>query len=114
MARSYTVKTIGVNSDTQLLVDMGWTYGDPAEQFSAGGNHKLSDEAQVPAVGLTQVELVAILEADLPNTSAQFDATIDAQIAAAAVEEEIVEVPAPESPTPENPLPLSVTAASLG
>lgn len=111
MARFYTVKTIGVNSDTELLVDMGWTYGDPAEQFSASGNHKLSEKAQTPAVGLTQFELVAILEADLPNTSVEFDATIDAQIAAA--EEDVIEVPAPEAPTLETPVASSVTKESL-
>ena len=105
MARFYIVNTIRADQNTQLLLGMGWTYGDPLEQFSAGGNHTLSEKAQVPVVGLTQAELVAILEADLPNTSAEFDATIDAQIAAAALEEEIIEVPAPESPEPENPLP---------
>lgn len=95
MARSYVVSTLYNNADYSLLIAMDWTYGDPAEGVSKGGRHTLSEEAQVSPVGLTQAQLVEILVADLPNTTEEFDASIDAELARKAEEESINVAPAP-------------------
>lgn len=97
MARSYIVQTT-ITDPADLLIKMGWTYGDPIEPIDASGIHALSSGAQVPITGLSQQDLVDILVADLPNTTEQFDATIDARLAEIAYEESLVEAPAPDVP----------------
>ena len=103
MARSYIVQTLYTNSDDGLLYSMDWTYGDPLEPVNSGGKHDLTEGARQDPTGLTQQQLVEILVADLPNTTEQFDATLDQQLAAIAEEEAIVE-------TPGSAVPVHITA----
>lgn len=100
MARSYIVQTLYTNSDDGLLYSMDWTYGDPLEPVSSGGKHDLTEGARQDPTGLTQQQLVDILVADLPNTTEQFDATMDARLVEIAEEEELVGSPAVSEPAP--------------
>lgn len=100
MARSYIVETLYTNSDNGLLYSMDWTYGDPLEPVSSGGKHHLTEDARQDPTGLTQQQLVDILVADLPNTTDQFDATMDARLAEIAEEEDLVGSPAVAEPAP--------------
>ena len=98
MARSYIVSNIAISPDDGLMEGMTWSYGDPLEQFNASGTHKLSDDARQDPTGLTQEDLVNILVADLPNTTEEFDATIDASIEQQAAKDELEVEPAPDIP----------------